>query len=99
MKSSGYVSKKNTAISRRNFLMKSGGLCSSAWLTTAGCSLPAADAADRELFSAQIHGSRASGPIASTNADVGSLFPVIQSQAVQSDFPLSFLNSRFKSVK
>ena len=31
-----------------------------------------------------------------TESDVGSLFPFIQSQAVKSDFPLSFLNPRFK---
>src|SRR2546426_11696921 len=34
-----------------------------------------------------------------TESDVGSLFPFIQSQAVKSDFPLSFLNPRFKSAK
>ena len=34
-----------------------------------------------------------------TESDVGSLFPFIQSQAVKSDFSLSFLNPRFKSYK
>ena len=34
-----------------------------------------------------------------TESDVGSLFPFIQSQAVKSDFPLSFLNPKFKSDK
>ncbi|MCS6861458.1 MAG: alpha/beta hydrolase family protein [Abditibacteriales bacterium] len=33
-----------------------------------------------------------------TNADVGSLFPFIRSQAVQADFPLSFLREEFKDV-
>jgi dienelactone hydrolase len=32
-------------------------------------------------------------------SDVGSLFPFIESQAVKADFPLSFLNPRFKSLK
>jgi dienelactone hydrolase len=79
--------------------MKSGGLCSSVWLTTSGNSLAAEKAAERPLFPAQSYGSGANGPFTPTNADVGSLFPVIQSEAVQSDFPLSFLNSRFKSAK
>jgi dienelactone hydrolase len=34
-----------------------------------------------------------------TNSDVGSLFPFIQSQAVKSDFPLSFLRNEFKDAK
>jgi dienelactone hydrolase len=34
-----------------------------------------------------------------TGSDVGSLFPFIQSQAVKGEFPLSFLNSRFRSLK
>jgi dienelactone hydrolase len=33
-----------------------------------------------------------------THADVGTLFPFIQSQAVRSDFPLSFTNARFTDV-
>lgn len=36
--------------------------------------------------------------IGKTGSDVGSLFPFIQSQAVQGEFPLSFLNDRFRSV-
>jgi dienelactone hydrolase len=35
---------------------------------------------------------------APTGADVGSLFPFIQRQAVKGDFPLSFLNPRFTSL-
>jgi dienelactone hydrolase len=33
-----------------------------------------------------------------THSDVGSLFPFIRSQAVRTDFPLSFLGQRFKTV-
>ena len=33
-----------------------------------------------------------------TGSDVGSLFPFIQSQTVNGEFPLSFLNPRFRSV-
>lgn len=36
-------------------------------------------------------------PIA-TGSDVGSLFPFIQSQAVKGEFPLSWLNPRFRSL-
>ena len=35
---------------------------------------------------------------AATGADVGSLFPFIRKQAVAKDFPLSFLNPRFRTV-
>jgi dienelactone hydrolase len=38
-------------------------------------------------------------PSSKTESDVGSLFPFIQSQAVKTDFALSFLNERFKSYK
>jgi dienelactone hydrolase len=34
-----------------------------------------------------------------TGSDVGSLFPFIQSQAVKGEFPLSFLNPRFRSLR
>src|SRR5215510_7985745 len=34
-----------------------------------------------------------------TGSDVGSLFPFIQSQAVKGEFPFSFLNARFHSLK
>ena len=33
-----------------------------------------------------------------TGADVGSLFPFIEKQAVQGEFPMSFLNSRYRGV-
>jgi len=34
-----------------------------------------------------------------TDSHVGSLFPFIESQAVKGDFPLSFLNPRFRSLR
>src|SRR6185295_16041579 len=34
-----------------------------------------------------------------TGSDVGSLFPFIQSQAIKGEFPLSFLNARFRSLR
>ena len=75
-------------ISRRGFLLKSAGICSSLLLSTSAESLAAG---------AKVGSSKFSPP--ATDSDVGSLFPVIQSEAVQSDFPLSFLQPRFKSVK
>lgn len=35
----------------------------------------------------------------SAGADIGSLFPFVKSQVVQGDFPLSFLNPKFRSVR
>jgi len=40
-----------------------------------------------------------SAPATPTGSDVGSLFPFIQSQAVTGEFPLSFLNPRFRSLR
>ncbi len=54
------------------------------------------------LIAAHMSGSRASAQAtaaqAPTGADVGSLFPFIQRQAVSGQFPLSFLNSRFAAL-
>ena len=36
--------------------------------------------------------------IAKTGSDLGSLFPLIQSQAMKGEFPLSYLQSQFKGV-
>ncbi len=48
-------------------------------------------------LAAEVRRSAASpGP---TGSDVGSLFPFIQSQAVKGEFPLSFLNPRFRSLR
>src|SRR4051812_9633058 len=75
-------------VSRRSFLLKSSGLCSGLLLTSASKSTEAAE----KLTGASL-------PAEQTHSDVGSLFPIIESEAIKSDFPLSFLNPRFKSVK
>ncbi|MCI0745601.1 MAG: alpha/beta hydrolase family protein [Verrucomicrobia subdivision 3 bacterium] len=77
---------KTEALSRRGFLLQSGSFCSVV-LLAGGSRSPAAAPKP------------APTPSTRSAADVGSLFPVIQSQAIQSDFPLSFLSSRFKSMK
>jgi dienelactone hydrolase len=75
----------DSEFSRRDFLLKSGVLSSSLLLSQ---NSPAAETA------------KAPGlPTAPTHSDVGSLFPIIQSEAVKTDFPLSYLNPRFKNVK
>jgi dienelactone hydrolase len=75
---------KKDLVSRRGFLLKSGSFASGLLLTTA-----------LEKAAAET-----SSPVSDANrADVGSLFPVIESQAVKSDFSLSFLNPRFKTIK
>ncbi len=38
-------------------------------------------------------------PAVQTRSDVGSLFPIIDAQAIKSDFPLSFLNPKFTDAK
>lgn len=65
--------------------MRSGVLCSGAALAT--ISNDPVAAADPLPMPGQTH------------SDVGSLFPIIESEAVKSDFPLSFLNPQFKNVK
>lgn len=42
---------------------------------------------------------KASVEIAPSGSDVGSLFPFIQSQTIKGEFPLSFLNPRFRSLR
>jgi dienelactone hydrolase len=64
--------------------MRSGVLCSGAALATMSDD---AIAADQLPAPGQTH------------SDVGSLFPIIESEAVKTDFPLSFLNPQFKNVK
>jgi dienelactone hydrolase len=76
---------KKDAVSRRGFLLKSGSFASGLLFTTA---LEKAAAAET---TPAVSGAN--------RADVGSLFPVIESQAIQSDFSLSFLNPRVKSMK
>lgn len=70
-------------ISRRQFLIRSGALGSGAALAGLSESGCAAEAA----------------AAAKSNSDVGSLFPIIESEAIKTDFPLSYLNNRFKDVK
>jgi dienelactone hydrolase len=77
---------KDDDISRRDFLARSSGLCSGTLLAMASGNSSAAEKAGQVLTP-------------SAGADVGSLFSVIQGEAVQSDFPLSFLSKRFKSAK
>jgi dienelactone hydrolase len=63
------------------------------WLAGAGAGLEAAEW--------DLGGERApsSAPLQSTtDADVGSLFPFIQSQVVHSDLPLSFLRDQFRGL-
>lgn len=71
-------------VSRRGFLLKS---------STAVSGLMLAHGAGRAAPAPVT----ALGP--SARSDVGSLFPFIESQAVKADFPLSFLNPRFKNLK
>jgi dienelactone hydrolase len=71
------------AISRRGFLAKSGLACSSAWLAANSLGPTAA----QEL-----------PPPVKSDSDVGSLFPIIRSEAIKGEFPLSFLNPKFRNV-
>lgn len=72
------------------------------WITASVCSTallenPLSTNVVAQSTAAPANASPASPP--KTDSDVGSLFPFIQSQAVKSEFPLSFLNPQFKSVK
>ncbi len=42
--------------------------------------------------------SQESSSIPKTGSDIGTLFPFVYSQAVKTDFPLSFLGSHFKDM-
>src|SRR5688572_28405189 len=77
--------KKTNAISRREFLLKSG-LGGSTGLLAANYSVAAYGAAEL-------------GVAAKSNSDVGSLFPIIQSEAIKGEFPLSFLSPKLKNLK
>src|SRR5437870_937478 len=76
-------------ISRRSFLAKTGAVTSSAFFAQIAASAAAAESAAQPAAAASVP----------THAEVGSLFPFIESQAVKTDFPLSYLNPRFNSVK
>lgn len=73
-------------VSRRRFL-QAAGLGSSLLLAAKSVDLSAAETAVEKKTPE------------SARSDVGSLLPVIQNQAVQGEFPLSFLNPRCKSLK
>jgi len=83
---------KKALTSRRDFLHRlTAGVCAAAYLsdrTATGNAQPP---------SGGIAGTAVR--FTKTESDVGSLFPFIQSQAVKSDFPLSFLNPKFKSYQ
>lgn len=70
--------------SRRKFLQWSGTTLACSWLADSGEGASAAKSPGI--------------PAAKTGSDVGSLFPFIQSQAIRSDFPLSFLREEFKDL-
>ena len=72
-------------VNRRRFLQSGVAVGATPFLPAAGAAPPAAAV-------------QPAGPAAPTGADVGSLFPFIQRQAVSGQFPLSFLNSRFGSL-
>ena len=73
-------------VSRRGFLLKSSSLVSAAVLARVAANSAAAQTTVPSVSEA-------------LRSDVGSLFPFIQSQAVQSDFSLSFVSPRFKNLK
>lgn len=87
-------SPKRARPNRREFLAQSaaGATGLGAWLGT--------PAIPRTLAAAAPSGTTAlPSPSSPTDSSVGSLFPFIQSQAVHGEFPLSFLQPRFRSVR
>jgi dienelactone hydrolase len=82
---------ESEGVSRRNFLLKGGGLCSGLLLSSAAGGSQAA-----EKIPAMPN---ANTFVGETHSDVGSLFPMIQSEAVKSKFPLSFSDSKFKKLR
>jgi dienelactone hydrolase len=78
--------------SRRDFLQRlAAGVCTTAYLSQQTAKATAQSAPSGT-------GGNAVGSM-KTESDVGSLFPFIQSQAVKSDFSLSYLNPKFKSYQ
>jgi len=74
---------------RRDFLQ---------WVSTAA-GTPLALSASGQVHAAPGGATPPTSPQAAiTNSDVGSLLPFIQSQATQGEFPLSFLQERFRDV-
>ena len=66
--------------------------------TAAGGFAPVAAGRAEPLAARGRQGPTTTVPSPMTGADVGSLFPFIQKQAVQGEFPMSFLNPRFRAV-
>ena len=73
------------------FLLKGGGLCSGLLLSSAAGGSQAAEKIPATP--------NANTFVGETHSDVGSLFPMIQSEAVKSKFPLSFSDSKFKKLR
>jgi dienelactone hydrolase len=73
-------------VNRRNFLQ-----------TTATAGLSSMFAGQFNPLAGEVNQATAAPKL--TGSDVGSLFPFIQSQAVKGEFPLSFLNPRFRSLR
>src|SRR5688500_4120876 len=80
---------KNLMVSRRNFLSNGAGVSAAVVLTALGKEGQAAE----KVSSPQAAGLEKSG------SDVGNLFPIIERQAVSGEFPLSYLNPKFRSLK
>ena len=76
----------NPPLDRRRFLQATAGVGLGSWL-----SRPSASSAAEAVLTLP--------PAQITGSDIGSLFSFIQSQAVKGEFPLSFLNARFRSVR
>src|SRR5262245_7121307 len=72
---------------RRTFLAKAAGAGVSALM------------AGRFKLDAAESGAGAPATASATGSDVGTLFPFIQRQAVKGEFPLSFLNTRYGSLR
>jgi dienelactone hydrolase len=82
---------ESEGVSRRRFLLKGGGLCSGFLLSSASGGSQAAEKIPATP--------NANSSVGETHSDVGSLFPMIQSEAVKSKFPLSFSDSKFKKLR
>ena len=80
------TSRRSLRLKRRNFLK-----------TTAAAALSSMFSSQFDTLAAEAgHVAMSPKP---TGSDVGSLFPFIQSHAVKGEFPLSFLNPRFRSLR
>ena len=85
-------------ISRRDFLVRSGVVGASA-LAMGEYSSAGAESAKGEGRSKEEELRSGAKAAAAMKSDVGSLFPIIEREAVKGEFPLSFLNGEFRNVK